>query len=148
MENFEFIIKTENGAPVGHPIFIENFKEVFSEEDINNLSQNWAFFRRKDIPQEIRDLQIENIFTVPESRYIWNELFVEDEWYLRDMTEEERVGILESIAANIDIRMKGLNNNLSILKKWAEIKKTSSSNPSAWDTWINSLPELPNPPVE
>ena len=42
-------IRIVNGKPVEHPIIEENFIQAFPDEDINNLSANFAKFTR--VPQ-------------------------------------------------------------------------------------------------
>jgi hypothetical protein len=46
----ELIIQLENGVPVNHPIFVDNFREAFPDVDTNNLPTEFAKFVRVEPP--------------------------------------------------------------------------------------------------
>jgi hypothetical protein len=87
-----YYIKIKNGQPFEWPIAEDNFIQVFPEEDINNLSENFAKFIRHDI----HDFIIENpdkrpgYYQIYEEKYVKNGDAWEDKWTIRDMTEKER----------------------------------------------------------
>lgn len=79
----ELFIRIENGAPVEHPIFGDNFRQAFPDVDVNNLP-NWvARFERvpAPLPGEYQKLSL---------RYGWVNGTVQDIWELVEMTAEER----------------------------------------------------------
>ena len=87
-----YYIKIKNGQPFEWPIDEDNFIQCFPEEDVNNLSENFAKFIRHDI----RDFIIENpdkrqgYYQIYEETYVKNGDIWEDKWTIRDMTEEEK----------------------------------------------------------
>lgn len=80
----KLFIRIIDGQPFEHPIIEQNFVDVFSEEDINNLSENFAEFIRVERPQC-------GIFEVVEGPvYQWENGKIKDVWTIRPMTEQER----------------------------------------------------------
>lgn len=47
----DLIIKLQDGLPVDHPMLISNFQQAFPDIDINNLPDNFAFFKRNPMPR-------------------------------------------------------------------------------------------------
>lgn len=44
----ELFIRIKDGQPFEHPIFGDNFREVFTHVDVNNLPEGFARFERKE----------------------------------------------------------------------------------------------------
>lgn len=46
----ELFIQLQDGVPVGHPIFGDNFCQAFPDVDVNNLPPEFAKFERVALP--------------------------------------------------------------------------------------------------
>lgn len=149
-ETFELVIELdpETKDPVGHPYAIWNFKQLYPEIDLQNLPENWAFFRRNPIPQELLVLNSQSVLKIPESTYVWSEGVVEDSWGIRDMNEEEKIAYYTNLRANYHHNVRLLNNNIILLKSWANHNIKAMENSEEWQAWLDSIPETINLPPE
>ncbi len=81
----ELFIRIVNGQPFEHPIFGENFREVFPEIDTNNLPVEFARFERVPMPSLVY-ATLNN----PNPSYQWVDGIVKDVWDITPMTQEEK----------------------------------------------------------
>lgn len=80
------MIKIENGQPVGHPIFIDNFRQAFPGQD--PLQSGYAEFVRVSKPE----LGKYEVATGVHS-YGWVGDVVKDIWETREMTLDEKADL-------------------------------------------------------
>lgn len=81
----ELYIQIRDGQPYEHPIFGENFKEAFSDIDVNNLpADRFAKFIRVAQPA------IDAYEVYEGVTYEWVDGIVKDVHHVRPMTDEER----------------------------------------------------------
>ena len=79
-----FYIQIVNGNPYEHPISEVNMKRAFPDEDLNNLSSNFARFIRIEPPEP-------SVYQVYEGvNYVWEGSVVKDSHIIRDMTDQEK----------------------------------------------------------
>jgi hypothetical protein len=80
----DLFIRIQDGQPFEHPILGENFRQVFSNIDTNNLPPEFARFERLEPP-------ILNAYEVYEGvTYEWSGEAVKDVHHVRPMTEQEK----------------------------------------------------------
>ncbi len=77
------IIKVEQGKPVGHPVFLENFARAFPGKD--PFESGYVAFVRVPAP---RPGKYE--IATGKHRYDWSGGVVTDIWETREMTPEEK----------------------------------------------------------
>ena len=87
----ELYIQIRDGQPFEHPIMGDNFRQAFPDIDVNNLPPEFAKFVRVLRPS--RTVLPEGPYQVTEVRYVLDTDGVswKDEWYVRDMTAEEKI---------------------------------------------------------
>lgn len=94
MTDLELYIRIdENGNPVEHPIFGENFREAFPDVDVSNLPPQFAKFVRVNRPAP-------GLYEVLEPggpTYQWANGVVMDVWPLRAMTAEEKAAKQQAV---------------------------------------------------
>lgn len=83
MEELELYIQIRDGQPYEHPIFANNFQEVFPEIDTNNLPETFARFVRVPVPEST----LEEVYD--HSTYVWDDGFVTEVHHMRLRTQEE-----------------------------------------------------------
>lgn len=80
----DLFIQMKNGVPYEHPIFGDNFRQVFPHIDIENLPPAFAKFERIPKPST------QEYETVDGPEYVLQEDgVVRDVWTIRPMTQEE-----------------------------------------------------------
>ena len=87
----ELYIQIRDAQPFEHPIMGDNFRQAFPDIDVNNLPPEFAKFSRFVRPS--RTVLPEGPYQVTEVRYALDTDSVswKDEWYVRDMTAEEKI---------------------------------------------------------
>lgn len=80
----ELFIRIQNGQPFEHPILGANFRQAFSDVDVNNLPPEFARFERI-APPSIGIYEIYEGVT-----YEWVNAIVKDVHSVRSMTDEEK----------------------------------------------------------
>jgi hypothetical protein len=84
-------IQIRDGQPFEHPILGSNLREVRPDIVYGELPKEFAYFIRVPKPQ-IGKYQV---FDPPTPTYEWlDDRIVHDVWHIRDMTEEEKTGLL------------------------------------------------------
>lgn len=79
----ELFIQIKNGQPFEHPISEDNFRQVFSNIDTNNLPESFARFVRSEAP-------VVGVYEVHDGvTYEWQDGLVTDLHHVRSMTSEE-----------------------------------------------------------
>lgn len=78
-------IRIKNNQPYEHPIFEDNFRQVFPYIDVEKLPPEFARFERIEAP-------IVGVYEVYEGvTYEWVDGIVKDVHHVRDMTEQEKL---------------------------------------------------------
>jgi hypothetical protein len=80
----ELYIQIRDGQPFEHPIFGDNFRQVFPDIDTNNLPPEFARFER--IPQNVTPGKYE----IAQVAYEWDGDVVKDVWSVRPMNDQEK----------------------------------------------------------
>jgi hypothetical protein len=88
----ELFIKIKDGQPFEHPIFGDNFRQVFPDVDTNNLPPEFAKFERVDRPE----IGIYEIYQGVTYELVGN--VYKDVHHTRAMTAEEKTEIDMKIA--------------------------------------------------
>jgi hypothetical protein len=86
----ELFIQIRDGQPYQHPIFEDNFRQVFSHIDTNNLPPEFARFVRTKMPTTV------GVFQKVVERYMWDGEVIRDDWLICDMTAEEKAAKIEA----------------------------------------------------
>lgn len=122
-------IELRDGAPYGHPIMEDNFKEVYPDIDTQNLPSNFAKFVRVPPPSNV------GIFEVEESTYQIVDGVVTDVWTIRPLEGEQYVTRLnmfrESIARLVEEE-----------KRIAQEKIDGATDPAVKAAWVDYLAQL------
>lgn len=93
----EFIIKMEDGAPVDHPMLVQNFIDCFPTIDIHKLPSNYAYFTKVERPSlSWRDI-MESDTPVYE---VQSDGTVKEKWLVRQLTLEEQTNKLNIARAD------------------------------------------------
>jgi len=79
----ELYIRIKDGQPFEHPIFGDNFKQVFPHVDVNNLPPEFAKFERVEHPK----LGLWDFYEG--ATYEWFGDVVKDVHHVREMTADE-----------------------------------------------------------
>ena len=143
----ELYIQIRNGQPFEHPIMGDNFREAFPHIDPNNLSPEFAVFVRKDDPTLMNQ---KTVFQKVNSNYVWENGYVTDSYYIRDMTEEEKAIELEGMKVGFDLTIQTFKEKA--LQKVeaetnAEYKQIWLDYVSLLDTSTFSYPDTSTPPA-
>jgi len=142
----ELFIQIRDGQPYEHPIFAENFREVFPNVDTDNLPSDFAKFER--VPQPVV-----GAYEVADGpTYQWVDGIVKDVWTVRQMTDAEREVKTQQFVHNVN----------SIRKFWKTLaqqqieESTTDKARQAWadylivlDAWVPediTNPRVPMPP--
>ena len=94
----ELYIQIRNGGFFEHPILGDNFRMAYPEIDVNNLPPQFATFSRYARPSFT--VLPEGPYQVTEVRYIKDGTGGKDEWYVRNMTTEEKQAKINVCSAN------------------------------------------------
>lgn len=128
----ELFIRIKDGQPFEHPIFGDNFREVFPHIDTNNLPPEFARFERVPCPENAGALE-KNVV-----HYAWVNGIVKDVWSVAPMTEEE-------VEKDLAVRLKNINETVVVLKAYAAnmVAETTGEEQQAWidyqvrvDAWV------------
>jgi hypothetical protein len=90
----ELFIQIRNGEPYEHPIFGDNFREVFPDIDPDNLPPEFARFIRVEQPMP------DGPYRKIAQSYQWDGGVVKDAWKNYDMTAEEKAEKIELVKSN------------------------------------------------
>jgi hypothetical protein len=132
-------VQIKDGQPFEHPIFEDNFIEVFPDVDINNLPPEFARFKR--IPVEDCGLTADSLSKklVTTHYRLASDGFWEDVWEIVDKNEDE-LQELQQIKneQNLFIAKFFLDN---LKTKGQEIYNslTDESEKQAWDTYFSIM---------
>jgi hypothetical protein len=86
-QNLELFIRVDqNGNPVDHPIFGDNFRLAFPDIDVDNLPSEFARFIRVQCPQ----VGVYEVLDSTEPSYQLVDGVFTDVWALREMTDAEK----------------------------------------------------------
>ena len=86
-------IKIKDGIPDGHPMIEENILSAFPNVDLNNLPDNWAEFKRIEVPiYGIYELHDGTEYELDPATGVW-----QDKHTIREMTESEKLAKQELI---------------------------------------------------
>jgi len=88
-------IRIKNGTPFEHPIMEDNFTQVFSDVDIDNLPEEFAEFIRIPEP-DIDPFQVCEGCTYERDGDIFKDVY-----HIRDMTETEKSNTLAEAYSNL-----------------------------------------------
>jgi len=80
----ELFIRIVDGQPFEHPIFGDNFRQAFSEIDINNLPPEFARFERVPRPSPVYAT-----LNSDQPTYQWVDGVVKDVWDVTPMSPQE-----------------------------------------------------------
>jgi hypothetical protein len=151
------IIRIVDGQPFEHPIVMENFYTAFPHIDVNNLPPEFAKFERLSPPAA---LDGQGPYHIMAHHYAFDAAFDswKDEWYLVDMTEEERAVKLAQGIADITATIA----HLRTISETSLAEATDENKPT-WQTYLDQLnalslddpfnvtlptfPEIPNTPT-
>lgn len=86
-------IRIQDGVPFKHPILEDNFKQAFSNIDLNNLPPEFALFER--IPRPTVDVY--EVMESEDSTYELIDGVYKDVWQKRDMTTEEKTAKQQAV---------------------------------------------------
>ena len=90
----ELYIRIVDGQPFEHPIFGDNFRQVFPSVDTDNLPSEFARFERIEQPKY-------GIYEVFEgTTYEWFDGIIKDVHHVRAMTSEERQAKIDTVKAS------------------------------------------------
>jgi hypothetical protein len=90
----ELFIQIQNGQPIEHPIFGDNFRQAFPNIDANNLPESFARFVRVEAP-------VAGAYEVYEGvTYEWQDGLVTDVHHVRAMTSEEVTAKQDAVKAS------------------------------------------------
>ena len=93
----ELYIRIKDGQPFEHPIFGDNFRQVFPEIDVNNLPPEFAKFERVERPiLGMYEVMVSETATYELIDGIWK-----DVWHKRDMTAEEKEATKQAIIQQV-----------------------------------------------
>lgn len=142
-------IQIRNGQPYEHPILEDNFKQAFPHIDVNNLPPEFAKFIRHK-PQYNA-----SVFEVDEIKYEWCNGVVQDVWYVREMTSNEKIEKIKLIEkdildrynfykkiSNLSINFCIENNEIEMQNIWVEYLNKLNN----WVLIDPLYPNLPEPP--
>jgi hypothetical protein len=124
--DLELYIQIRDGHPHEHPIFADNFREVFPDVDTDNLPDTFAKFIRVDQPAI-------GVYEVYEGvSYQWVEGVVKDVHSVRPMTDEE--------CAAKDIKLAEMANELH-QARMEQCQKTADETEDATQKqlWLDCL---------
>ena len=89
----ELFIRIKNGQPFEHPILGGNFRQAFPDIDTDNLSSEFARFKRIEQPPP-------DIYEVYEGvTYEWIDGLVQDVHHIREMTAQEKTAKQNEVKA-------------------------------------------------
>ena len=130
------IIRIVDGQPFEHPIVMENFYTAFPHIDVNNLPPEFAKFERLPPPAA---LDGQGPYHIMAHHYVFDAAFNswKDEWYLVDMTEEERAEKLASGIAEITTTVEYLRT-----MSQAQLAEATDENKPIWQTYLDQLNAL------
>jgi hypothetical protein len=99
----ELYIRIKDGQPFEHPILGDNFRQAFSEIDINNLPEEFARFERIPAPTlgvyEVNEgVQYQRVGDV-----------IKDVWTVRQMTAEEKSAKQQAVRDAFNSREQASN---------------------------------------
>jgi len=107
----KLFIQIRNGQPYEHPIMEDNFMEVFSHIDINNLPPEFAVFERLHPPVIGKYEVYEGV------QYEWIDGIVKDVHIVRDMTNEEIAAVdAEERALVVEFIESLQNHNIGVTR--------------------------------
>jgi len=87
----ELYIRIVDGQPFEHPIFGDNFRQVFTNVDTDNLPPEFAKFERIEQP-------VHSVYEVYEgATYEWFDGVIKDVHHVRAMTVEERQAKIDEV---------------------------------------------------
>jgi hypothetical protein len=86
----ELYIRIKDGQPIDHPILGDNLRDAL-QIDTNNLPSEFAPFVRRENNVVIKP------YEVVEVRYEWDGPVVQDVFYVRNMTDEEKAAFREEM---------------------------------------------------
>ena len=127
------IIRIVDGQPFEHPIIMENFYTAFPEIDVNNLPPEFAKFERLSPPATIEGQgpyhNVLHHYTFDATINSWK-----DEWYLVDMTEEERAAKLANGIAQLTATVEHLKTMAQV-----QLAEATDENKPMWQTYLDQL---------
>lgn len=80
----ELFIQIRDGQPYEYPILGDNFRQAFPHIDVDNLPPEFARFVRTPAPYP------DGAYRKVVERYKWDGGMVVDDWFICDMTAEEK----------------------------------------------------------
>ena len=101
----ELFIRIKDGQPFEHPIFGDNFREVFPDVDVNNLPPEFARFERIECPL----LGVYEVMDSEEPTYELIDGVYKDVWHIRNMTAEEKTAKQQAVITNFNNREQAEN---------------------------------------
>lgn len=125
----ELFIQIRDGQPFEHPIFGDNFRQAFSEIDVDNLPPEFARFERIEQPNTATTFEVE------ECSYQWVNGVVKDVWTVRPMTAEEETQKRQDLA-------DGANASVEYMKGIAQQNADNAPSDAAKQAWADYLAEL------
>lgn len=122
-------IRLKNGQPFEHPIFEDNFKEVWPDVDLSNLPEWVARFERVAAPTV-------GMFEVNDGvTYEWVDGIVKDVWHVRAMTDDEKQEKLQSMSDAILVSVDWLKQEAATKLQEA----TTDEIRSVWQTYLDAI---------
>jgi hypothetical protein len=130
------IIRIVDGQPFEHPIVMENFYTAFPHIDVDNLPPEFAKFERLPPPAA---LDGQGPYHIMAHHYVFDAAFNswKYDWYLVDMTEEERAEKLASGIAEITTTVEYLRT-----MSQAQLAEATDENKPIWQTYLDQLNAL------
>jgi hypothetical protein len=101
----DLFIRIKDGQPFEHPIFGDNFREVFPNVDVNNLPPEFARFERIERPL----LGVYEVMDSEEPTYELIGSVYKDVWHIRNMTAEEKTAKQQAVITNFNSREQAEN---------------------------------------